>query len=71
MTRYPCARDRRYSIAKEYCGYSEPRFVLRFCGEFVAQSLSYSAMATRAIGEHARRSGALTFTNQSQEELDQ
>lgn len=30
--------DKRYSVSKEYCGYNEKRYVLRFCGEFVASS---------------------------------
>jgi len=29
--------DKRYSIAKEYCGYAKPRWVARFCGEWIGQ----------------------------------
>lgn len=25
-------KDRRYTINREYCGYSKPRWVVRFCG---------------------------------------
>jgi hypothetical protein len=27
--------DRRYSIAPEWCGYPEKRYVPRFCGEWI------------------------------------
>jgi hypothetical protein len=60
-TFYPIKSDSRYSIAKEFCGYPEKRFVLRYCGEFVAQSLSYSAMVVRAVGHKAVASGALVI----------
>ncbi len=29
--------DSRYTIAKEFCGYPKPRWVTRFCGEWVGQ----------------------------------
>ena len=28
-------KDGRYSIAAEFCGYAYPRYVVRFCGEFI------------------------------------
>jgi len=31
--------DKRYTLAKEFCGYKESRYVLRFCGEWLGQSL--------------------------------
>lgn len=33
-------RDHRYSIKREMCGRAEPRFVVRFCGEWVGQAHS-------------------------------
>ena len=30
--------DRRYTIAREYCGHARPRFVARFCGDWLGQS---------------------------------
>lgn len=30
--------DPRYIIQREHCGYSEPRFVVRFCGDWLFQS---------------------------------
>lgn len=50
--------DKRYAIAAEFCGHAEKRFVLRFCGEFVASSISMSAMVMRATGERNIRMGA-------------
>lgn len=29
--------DNRYTITKEYCGYPEAKYILRFCGEWVGQ----------------------------------
>lgn len=31
-------RDRRYRVAVEFCGRIKPRFVVRFCDEWVGQS---------------------------------
>jgi hypothetical protein len=30
--------DSRYRVAREWCGYSKPRWVARFCGEWLGQS---------------------------------
>ena len=47
--------DKRYSIAREYCGYDTPRWVVRFCGDWVGQSSSQqgarSALLTGRPGE--------------------
>lgn len=55
---YPLHSDRRYTITQEFCGYSGPRFVLRFCGEWIDQSISQAAMITRAAGHNSIRLGA-------------
>ena len=60
MKRYPIKSDERYTIDKEFCGYAEARYVLRFCGEWIMQSQFYSSALVRAVGESARRSQALT-----------
>lgn len=31
-------KDRRYTVAREYCGDKEPRWVTRFCGEWVGKA---------------------------------
>lgn len=61
---YPISGDRRYTIATEYCGESTARYVLRFCGEFVAQSISPSSMTMRAVGHKAALNGAAIITEQ-------
>ena len=58
---YPLASDSRYQIKSEFCGYSTPRPVLRFCGEFVASSVSVSSLVIRAVGHDAVRQGALVI----------
>lgn len=61
MKTYPIKSDSRYSIALEFCGHPEKRYVLRFCDEFIASSISRSAMAVRAVGHNAVRNGALVI----------
>lgn len=58
MAQYPIARDKRYRIAKEFCGYDRPRFVLRFCGEFIESSQFYIPLVGRAVGHNAMRNGS-------------
>jgi hypothetical protein len=31
-------RDPRYTITREWCGYRRPRHVVRFCGDWIAQT---------------------------------
>lgn len=52
-------RDKRYTIEEEFCGYPQRRNVLRFCGEFIAQSISFNAMAAKAAGHSQARKDAL------------
>lgn len=61
---HPVQRDRRYTVTQEAAGYPERRYVARFCGEFIASSLSYSAAAIRCVGHHAERMGALVITEE-------
>jgi len=37
LTQIP-ARDRRFSIRREWCGYRNQRYVARFCGDFIGQA---------------------------------
>lgn len=50
--------DKRYCIALEHCGHDRPRYVLRFCDEFIFSTISYSAAAMRAVGHNQARLGA-------------
>lgn len=49
-------RDTRYTADLEYCGYPERRFVLRFCGVWIAQ-FQTAKEARAAQREHAARKG--------------
>lgn len=55
---YPIPDDERYEIQMECCGHPEPRYVLRFCNDWIDQSISYSSMVTRAVGHNDERLGA-------------
>jgi len=59
MKRYPIKSDERYTIDKEFCDYSDSRYVLRFCGAWIMQSQFYSTVLIRAVGECAKRNEAL------------
>ncbi len=43
--------DRRYTINCEYCGYAEPRYVARFCDEWIGQDKT-RADASALISRH-------------------
>lgn len=32
----PMRKDKRYSVELEYCGYKEAKYVVRFCGKYIA-----------------------------------
>ena len=55
---YPIHKDSRYTITREYCGQPDARYVLRFCGDFIAQSMRRAALITRAAMHNAMRLGA-------------
>lgn len=59
--RHPILKDSRYTIAKEFCGQPEARFVVRFCGEWIGQSKFYSSAVMLAVGHNAQRHGALVI----------
>lgn len=58
-TIHPIASDNRYTVTKEFCGQREARFVARFCGEWIGQSLSYPGAVLLATGHRCKRNGAL------------
>jgi hypothetical protein len=61
MKKHPVRSDKRYTITKEFCGYQDARFVVRFCGDWVAQSQFYASALVRAVGESAIRRGAVAM----------
>ena len=60
--RHPIKSDPRYTIDLEHCGHPQPRYVLRFCNEWIMQSPHYSACVVRATGHKAERNGSLVIT---------
>jgi hypothetical protein len=54
-------KDKRYTIALEYCGYVEPRYVLRFCDRWIMCSLDVSGATLTAINHNSER---MSFYNQ-------
>jgi hypothetical protein len=55
----PIESDQRYTISREFCGYESPRYVLRFCGDWVDQFKTHEAAINRAVGLCAERRAAL------------
>ena len=53
--------DSRYTVAREFCGHSKARWVVRFCGDFVESFQHHGAALMRAAGEAAKRRGALVI----------
>jgi hypothetical protein len=53
--------DVRYTVAREHCGYDSPRYVARYCGEWIGQSIARGAAFMLCIGHNARRNGALVI----------
>lgn len=47
--------DPRYTIAREYCGHDTPRWVVRFCREFIGQSAKLSQARDIAREHSAER----------------
>ncbi len=62
MKTHPVSSDQRFTVTLEHCGESSPRYILRFCGEWVDKFRFYSSAAIRAVGESSRRRGALIVT---------
>ena len=58
---HPIEKDKRYTISREWIGKDKPYFVARFCGEWIGASAFYNSAAMLAIGESARRKGALVI----------
>lgn len=47
--------DKRYTIRPEWCGYVEPRFVVRFCNTWIGQRTTRSAALVLAAEHNANR----------------
>lgn len=64
MKLHPIASDARYTITREHCGHAKPRFVLRWCDEWIDSFASYPAAVLRASCHRCQRLGALVITEQ-------
>ncbi len=54
-------KDKRYSISREFCGYAEARYVVRFCGDWIGQSKFKARAVKLAIAAKGRRNRELGF----------
>lgn len=62
ITHHDGTTDKRYSVEREFCGHPEPRWVARFCGEWIGQSISRASASLRCAGHQAVRNGAEVVT---------
>jgi hypothetical protein len=52
-------RDRRYAVAREYCGHRTPQWVARFCGDWIGCAQHRPAAVSKALAHHQLRQTAL------------
>ena len=50
---YANVKDGRYTVEREYCGYVDPHWVVRFCDDWVGHFVNRED-AERAATEHNR-----------------
>ena len=51
--------DNRYTITLEFCGHKTAMHVVRFCGDWISCHKTKGAALMIAMGESAKRRGAL------------
>ena len=61
MKSHPLKSDQRYTIAREFCGHPKPRFVLRWCDEWIGSFATRRAAVVRAVGHKSTRNESLTL----------
>ena len=64
MNTRPIKSDSRYTVTREHCGHAQPRYVARFCDEWIGQSVSYPTAVLLATGHRLRRNGATVIVEQ-------
>ena len=52
-------RDRRYRIAREYCGAARPQHIARFCGEWIGFAPNRAAARDIVVAHRAARDAIL------------
>jgi hypothetical protein len=55
MPNHPIKGDARYTVALEYCGYSKPRHVARWCGEWLGQDETQSGAVMLCVAHMDKR----------------
>ena len=45
-------KDNRYTVTREWCGYSTPRYVARFCGSWIDQAETKAEAWEHAQGHY-------------------
>ena len=65
MKTHPIKSDQRYTVTREWCGDAKPRYITRFCGEWIAKATTYPAAVMLATGHRLQRNGSPVFTNQT------
>ena len=58
MKMHPISSDERYTVQREFCGHKEARYVARFCGEWIGQSMGYSQSVMLCTTHRMRRNGS-------------
>jgi hypothetical protein len=56
-------KDRRYSIAREYCGHPKPRWVVRFCDLWIDHAGTRRAALIIAQDHQRRRLAAISASH--------
>lgn len=51
--------DARYTLSREYCGYKTPRYVVRFCDDWIGQDETKSGAAMIYVAHVDARDRAL------------
>ena len=55
----PVLNDGRYTCRLEWCGYPERRFVIRFCGQWIAQAIKLGDAIAAAQAHKKHRDATL------------
>ncbi len=56
--------DKRYAAEKEYCGYKEKRYVVRFCSEYIGQG-ERKLDAAMIVIAHKDKAGTINTGNKA------
>jgi hypothetical protein len=57
---HPIKSDQRYSVALEWTGHEKPKWVVRFCGQWVDSSAFCASAVAMAVVSKSARDNELT-----------